>query len=268
MRRIATLLIAVTALLMQTAVAGMQEARHDRSDVGDRGDFQEREEIRQTYQIAPGASVEISNINGPLEIETVSGNTAEVYVVRSARTKADLEFHKIIIENTPSTFKLYGAQDDENSNGVTVRHRAVLKLPRPSSLKVHNINGPARVGDSDGPITLGNINGRLQVGVANDFAELSNINGSTDMTIAQLGSRGIQMRNMNGSINIRFLSDVNADLEVHSFNGSVDSSLPNMSIQKTGRSEFKGQIGSGGIPITGTHVNGAISIRRASDTAK
>ena len=250
MRRIATLLIAVTALLMQTAVAGMQEARHDRSDVGDRGDFQEREEIRQTYQIAPGASVEISNINGPLEIETVSGNTAEVYVVRSARTKADLEFHKIIIENTPSTFKLYGAQDDENSNRVTVRHRAVLKLPRPSSLRVHNINGPARVGDSDGPITLGNIN------------------GSTDMTIAQLGSRGIQMRNMNGSINIRFLSDVNADLEVHSFNGSVDSSLPNMSIQKTGRSEFKGQIGSGGIPITGTHVNGAISIRRASDTAK
>jgi hypothetical protein len=267
MRRIAILLIAMTALLVQTAVAGLQ-AQREHGDFRDRGDFQERDEIRQTYQIAPGASVEISNINGPLEIETVSGNTAEIYVVRTARTKADLEYHKIIIENTPSTFKLYGAQDDENGNRVTVRHRAVLKLPRPSALSVRNINGTARVGDVDGPITLGNINGRLEIGVANDFAELSNINGSTNMTIAQLGSRGIQMRNMNGSINIRFLSDVNADLEVHSFNGSVNSSLPNMSIQKTGRSEFKGQIGAGGIPITGTHVNGAISIRRGSDTAK
>jgi len=203
MRRLATLLIAVTALLAQTGAAAIQEAHHEHAVSHDSGDFQEREEIRQSYQIAPGASVEIANLNGPLEIETVSGNTAEIYVVRSARTKADLEYHKIIIENTPTTFKLYSAQDDDNGR-ASVRHRAVLKLPRPSALTVHNINGTARLGDVDGPITLGNINGRLQVGVANDFAELSNINGSTDMTLAQLGSRGIQMRNMNGSINIRF----------------------------------------------------------------
>src|SRR5215831_18091937 len=240
MRRIPALLITVTALLVQTATGRMQEARHDR------GDFQEREEIRQNYQIAAGATVEIFNINGPLEIDTVGGNTAEVYVERTARTKADLEYGKII----------------------NVRHRVVLKLPRPSALNVHNINGKARVGDVAGPITLGNINGRLEIGVATEFAELSNINGSTDMTIAQLGSRGIQMRNMNGSINIRFLSDVNADLEIHSFNGSVDSSLPNLSIQKKDRGEFRGQIGSGGTPIVGMHVNGAISIRRGSDTTR
>jgi len=262
----AALLITLTALLAQTATGYMQEARHER---GDRGDLQEREEIRQNYQVAPGATVEIFNINGPLEIDTVSGNTAEVYVERSARTKADLEYRKIIIENTPTSFKLYSEQpEDEIGKRINVRHRVVLKLPRPSALNVHNINGKARVGDVAGPITLGNINGRLEIGVATEFAELSNINGSTEMTIAQLGSRGIQMRNMNGSINIRFLSDVNADLEITSFNGSVDSSLPNLSIQKKDRGEFRGQIGSGGTPIVGTHVNGAISIRRGTDTTR
>ena len=263
MRRIGALLIAATALLVQTATGRIQEERSDRSG------YQEREEIRQNYQIAPGATVEIFNINGPLEIDTVSGNTAEVYVERTARTKADLEYRKIIIENTPTSFRLYSEQqEDEVGKRINVRHRVVLKLPRPSALNVHNINGKARVGDVAGPITLGNINGRLEIGVATEFAELSNINGSTDMTIAQLGSRGIQMRNMNGSINIRFLSDVNADLEITSFNGSVDSSLPNMSVQKKDRGEFRGQIGSGGTPIAGTHVNGAISIRRGSETTR
>ncbi|HVG17751.1 MAG TPA: hypothetical protein VNI02_01770 [Blastocatellia bacterium] len=232
----------------------------------DKGDLPEREEIRQSYQIAPGARVEIANINGPLEIETVSGNTAEIYVVRSARSKADLEYRKIIVENTPTSFRLYSQEPEDGlGNNITVRHRAVLKLPRPSALSVRNINGSARVGDVDGPITLGNINGPLEIGQATEFAELSNINGNMGLTIVRLGERGIRLRNVNGNINLRFLNEVNADLEVRSFNGTVNSSLPNLSVQKTGRSDFRGQIGAGGTPITGSHINGVITIRGASD---
>ena len=263
MRKNLGLVVVVLAVLGQSVGGGTQERSREK------GDFQEREEIRQTYQIAPGARVEISNINGPLEIETVSGNTAEIYIVRSARTKTDLEYRKIIVENTPSLFKLSSEQPEDGiGNNVNVRHRALLKLPRPSALSVRNINGTARVGDVDGPVTLGNINGQLEVGVATEFAELSNINGNTGMTIAQLGTRGIQMHNVNGNINIRFLSEVNADLDVRSFNGTVDSSLPNLSIQKAGRNDFRGQIGSGGAPITGVHINGVITIRRSSDTTR
>jgi len=235
----------------------------------DKADLPEREEMRQTYQIAPGARVEVFNINGPLEIETVSGKTAEIYVVRSARSREDLEYRKIIIENTPTSFRLY-SEEPENGvgNNVTVRHHAVLKLPRPSSLRVRNINGNARVGDVDGPITLGNINGVLEIGQVNESAELSNINGNTELTMERLGERGIRMRNVNGNVNLRFLSEVNADLDVTSFNGTVDSSLPNVSIQKVGRSNVRGQIGTGGTPITGSHINGVITIRNASDRTR
>jgi DUF4097 and DUF4098 domain-containing protein YvlB len=258
--RILTLGVLASALVVAqgTGAAG-QDKLHEK------GDLPERDEIRQTYQIAPGARVEIANINGPLEIETVSGNTAEIYVVRSARTRADLEYRKIVIENTPTSFKLYSEQaENEAGNNVTVRHRAVLKLPRPSALSVRNINGSARVGDVDGPVTLGNINGQLEVGQAAQFAELSNVNGNVTLTIDRLGERGIRMRNVNGNINLRFLGEVNADVEVRSFNGTVNSSLPNMSVQKVGRSDFRGQIGAGGTPITGSHINGIITIRGAS----
>jgi len=264
MRKMITLTLGVlaSALVAAQGVSAQDKLR-------DKGDLPEREEIRQTYQIAPGASVAIANINGPLEIQTISGDTAEVYVVRSARTKADLEYRKIIVENTPTSFKLYTQQrEDESGNNITVRHRVTLKLPRPSALSVRNINGNARVGDVDGPITLGNINGQLEVGQVTEFAELSNINGNLSATVVRLGERGISMRNVNGNIDLRFLSEVNADLEVRSFNGTVNSSLPNMSIQKVGRSDVRGQIGSGGTPITGSHINGVITLRGASDTTR
>ena len=263
MRRMFVLIFGLLASALLTT-QGPSASAQDK--VREKVDLPEREEMRQNYQIAPGARVEITNINGPLEIETVSGNTAEVYVVRSARTKADLEYRKIIVDNSPTSFRLYSQQpEDETANNITVRHHVVLKLPRPSALSVRNINGNARVGDVDGPITLGNINGQLEVGQATEFAELSNINGNMAMTIVRLGERGIRFRNVNGNINLRFLSEVNADVEVRSFNGTVNSTLPNTSIQRVGRSDFRGQIGSGGTPITGSHINGVITIRGASD---
>ena len=139
-----------------------------------------------------------------------------------------------------------------------------MKLPRPSDLTVRNINGNARIGAVDGPVRLGNINGELEVGHAASFAELSNVNGNMALTVERLNDRGIQMRNVNGNINLQFLDNVNADLDVKMFNGTVDSSLPNLSVQKISRSSFRGQIGAGGTPISGSHINGVITIRGAA----
>jgi hypothetical protein len=252
------LLLAVTAVMVGDAGA------QDRSR--DRGDYAERDEFRQSYKLAAGARVEVRNINGPLEIQTTDGDSAEVYLIRSARTKADLEYYKVIVENEGSTFRVYTEQPpDEFRNNVNVRHRAVLKVPRPSELDVRNINGQARIGEIDGPVHLGNINGSLEIGHLAGFAELSNINGSIAMTLERLGDRGIKMRNINGGVSFRFLDQPNADLDLDMFNGSVNSTLPNTSVQKKTRSSFRGQIGSGGVPITGSHVNGVISVRGGSE---
>ena len=45
-----------------------------------------REEIRQTYELSPGARVELIGLNGPVKIETSDTKTAEVYIERTAST--------------------------------------------------------------------------------------------------------------------------------------------------------------------------------------
>jgi hypothetical protein len=54
-------------------------------------DLPEREEIQKSYQLPPNSLVKISTIVGPVEIETANNNTAEVYIVRSAQTRAELK---------------------------------------------------------------------------------------------------------------------------------------------------------------------------------
>ena len=71
-------------------------------------DLPERDEINQTIELSNGAHVEVSGINGTVEIETASTNTAEVHIVRSANNRADLEYHKIVIEQAPNRLVVRG----------------------------------------------------------------------------------------------------------------------------------------------------------------
>ncbi len=228
-------------------------------------DLPEREQFHETYRLAPGARVEVSNINGPLEIQTADGAMAEVTVVRSARTREDLAHRRIIVEQKGNTFRVYAHEpEDPEARNVTVRHRAVIKVPRPSALLVKNVNGSARIGDIEGPITLANINGELSMGRAAGFADFANINGNMAFTLGQLGQRGVRARNINGNMNIRFLDRLNADMEVRSFNGLVNPKVASVTVRRAGRSSFLAQFGSGGTPIVMTQVNGVITIHDAS----
>src|SRR5215468_9410589 len=66
------------------------------------------EEIRREYKLSPGASVEVSNINGPVEIETADTDKAEVHIVRSARTQKDFSDRQMIIEQTSAGLVVRG----------------------------------------------------------------------------------------------------------------------------------------------------------------
>src|SRR5688572_7825593 len=95
--------------------------------------FPEKEEIRQTYQLSAGAVVNVSGINGSVEIETTSGSAAEVYIVRSAKTKDDLQYRKIIIEPSATSLVIRGENDKDRDRNQgrdrEVRQQVILKLP-------------------------------------------------------------------------------------------------------------------------------------------
>src|SRR5215813_9435882 len=58
-----------------------------------------KDETNQSYNLSRGARVEVSGINGKVEISPGSG-AAQVHIIRTAPTEEDLTHHRIIIQNT------------------------------------------------------------------------------------------------------------------------------------------------------------------------
>jgi hypothetical protein len=235
-----------------------EKSRRERGD--EDNEFTERDEFRQSYTLAPGAQVRVSGINGSVEVETSAGGAAEVQVVRTARNRSDLDYHKVIVEQTASGLVVRG-ESERDRGDHQVRQRVWLRVPRNIEFAASGINGKTTVGELDGPVHLSGINGKCEVAQARGYTDISGINGSVAMTIAQLGERGIHISGVNGHVELHFDGAVNADLSVHGINGSVSADVPNVTVQGVvSRTSFEAKIGAGGAPITVSGVNGSVRL--------
>jgi hypothetical protein len=259
---IALSILALMSLGAAQPTFGQDPQRH-RAASDDR-DFSERDEVNQTYQLSAGARVEVRGINGAVDIETSSGSSAEVHIVRSARSREDLNYHKIIIEPTANSLVVRGEKEREHDSGEhNVRQRVTLKLPRQVDLTVSGVNGRTMVGEIEGPVKLSGINGRVDVAQALGYSDISGINGHVQVNIARLSERGIHVSGVNGGVELRFSEDLNADLEVSGINGSVNTDVANVTVMgKFSRQNFRAKIGAGGTPIVVTGINGSLKLGR------
>ena len=267
-----------------------------------RGDFQERDEFKQTYQLAAGARVEVSSIRGRVEITNSDSATAEVQIIRTARNRPDLEYHKIEVAQTGNSLVVRGVQEpeDRRRENIQVNHQVILKLPRHIDLAVSSVSGSLKAGDVDGKVhvssisgsaKMGNVGGKLQVssvsgsleagnvgaearvnsisgnvrlGQVNGSLEVSSVSGTLNAALLSLSPEGIQIKSVSGSVEIAFKSDVNADFSAEHISGEVYLDVPNVTRDTEVKSpNVRARLGVGGTPITITSVSGNIRLTRS-----
>jgi len=225
-------------------------------------DLPERDEINQNFTLAPGAQVTVSGINGGVTVETAEGSAAEVHVVRSARTREDLQYHRIIVEQTGGGLTVRGEKDEQNfGRDHRVRQRVTLRVPRRVELEVRGVNGGVHVGELEGAARISGVNGGVEVAQAVGYTDLSGINGGVHVLIARLGERGLRASGINGGVELRFADTLNADLHVHGINGEVVTDVPNVTVEgRMNRNNFNAKIGAGGAPIEISGINGRVRL--------
>ena len=268
-----------------------------------RSDFRERDEFSRTYQLAPGARVEVSSIRGPVEITTGDSATAEVQIIRTARNRADLEYHKIEVDQTSNGLVVRGVResDERQRQNIQVDHHVILKLPRRIDLTVSSVSGSLKIGDVDGQATvhsisgsgtIGHIGGNVEVSSISGNLEVGNVggdarvksisgnlglgqvNGSLDVqsvsggvhaTLLSLSPQGIHIRSVSGSIEIGFKSEINADFNAESISGDVYLNVPNVTREgnEKSSSNVRARIGAGGTPISISSVSGSIRLTQS-----
>ncbi len=225
--------------------------------------FTSKQEVRQSYKLTAGSKVEVSGINGLLQIETSDTDTAEIYIIRSARNEEDFNERKLILEQKGDSLIVRVRNNRERSFWAFLgsrhdeRQHAYLKLPRQIDLDVSGINGKTDIGEIGGRVELSGLNGPVKVARATGGFDLSGVNGNIEATLAQL-TKGVDISGVNGSIDLRFAGEVNADIEVHGVNGQINPELPNLSVKEQKRGRLEARIGKGGVSIDVSGVNGNI----------
>lgn len=231
-----------------------------------------RDEIRKSYELSPGARVEVAGINGAVKIETSDTTTADVYIERTGASQEALSRRKIVIEATADKLTIRGEKGDGNFLsqvfGSSPTERVTLKLPRKISLATKGVNGSVKVGEIDGRVDVHGINGRVEIAQASEAAKFSGINGNISVALNRLGSDGVDLSGINGNIELRLGDGVNASLKAHGMNGSVVSDLPNVVVDKSSRGNYTATIGSGGSLISASGINGNIRLTRLGSENK
>ncbi|HEV2836649.1 MAG TPA: hypothetical protein VGW58_15105 [Pyrinomonadaceae bacterium] len=229
-----------------------------------------REEVRQSYELAPGARVDLGGINGPVKIETSDTRQAEIYIERTASSPEALQRRKINIQADANSLRIRAETVEHNFFAKLFGSRAsesvTLKLPRQISLFTKGVNGSVLVGEIEGPVELTGINGKVNVANAVGSATFKGINGSIVVGLKSLTQEGVTLSGINGNIELQLPADLNADFDARGMNGRVIADLPNVSIDKSKRGSYWARIGSGGNGITAKGINGNIRLTRSLAT--
>lgn len=225
-----------------------------------------RKEIREKYELAPGAQVELAGLNGSVKIETSDTRTAEVYIERTGSEEA-LNRRAINIEATANRLSIKG---EKRSTGFLSRffgseshEKVTLKLPRQISLHTKGVNGAVNVGALEGSVEVAGVNGRVEIASAAGAARFTGINGNVRVALTRVDMEGITLKGINGNIELQLPENTNASLEAKGMNGRVVSDVPWVSVDKPKHGYYSARIGNGGSPITAKGINGNIRLTRA-----
>ncbi|MCA1816845.1 MAG: hypothetical protein LC746_10640 [Acidobacteria bacterium] len=230
--------------------------------------------VNDAQTLSPGARVEVSGINGPVEIATTDSQTAEVHVENNVSDARDLENHKITVDRAADHITVRAENRGGGFGGfmrwLTGRgggnhgatQRVVLKVPRQVTVAVRGVNGEVKVGEVEGAVRVAGINGAVTVGRAAGRAEVAGVNGNVTFAMSRLADDGVRVSGVNGNIELKLATDVNADLNVGGLSGGVTYDLKNVTVEDGGdnRSRFNARIGAGGAPIRINGVHGDVHL--------
>ena len=218
------------------------------------------EEIHREYRLSPGARVEVSNINGPVEIETADTDMAEVHITRFAQGLADVNDRKLKIAGKPDGLTIRADGNSLRMIVNEVRHRVALKIPRRVDLTIKNVGDRLKVGEIDGSIHLKGLGWKADMA---GRIEISGVSGTAVIRVTKLDEQGVNISNVSGKIELLAPADLNANIDVNGNHGKVIIGLPYKVQEGTLNGlRFRAQIGSGGAPISISNITGTVSLRQ------
>ncbi len=229
----------------------------------------ETAEWRKTYELAPGGRVQISNVNGKIEVEPSTGTSVEVVARKSAKganpaaAKEAIERIEILEDVSPSSISIEtklprGGGWFQMGGHTQVQY--TVRVPVGVEAKFSTVNGGVEVSGLSGRVIAETTNGGVSARNISGPIEASTTNGGVDVELARLAEGGAKLECTNGGIRLRLPAESKASISASVTNGGINAE--GLSIEKTesSRRRLEGRLNGGGAPIRLEGTNGGIHI--------
>ncbi len=234
------------------------------------------ETIDRTFDVRPGATVSLDNVNGGITVS--AWDQPRVRVIAHKKVEADRDDVKaalgelrvdmqardggvVITTKYPRENGVSSVFDWLSGDRVQAQVRYELTVPRSMSLDVENVNGAIRVTDVSGKHDLETTNGKIEVARCAGSLEASTTNGAISAELTKV-TKGEPLRfsTTNGRIEVALPSSLAVDVDAGTTNGSIKSDLP-VATTRIDKNSLRGTINGGGTPLRLRTTNGGISIK-------
>lgn len=231
---------------------------------------QSSEEFHQSWPLAAGGRVELSNINGSVTVLASDANEVKVDAIKRGSDPDQLKRCRIEVSASRDAISIRTQYDKDgwlfgnNHNNSSVDY--TVTVPRNAQLdKLSLVNGRLNVTGVTGGLHASLVNGSIE---ANDVAgtvDASSVNGKVEVTLKS-PAKSARLHSVNGGVVLTAPSDLQAEVKANTVNGGIhnDFGLTVNKGQHVG-SSMHGRLGSGSATIDLSTVNGGITLQRAND---
>lgn len=245
----------LTAAMILAPVAGQ-------ADVTATEDFE--------FDLNPGGSLSVENINGEISIKAGSGNTVRITAHKKANDDEYLEGLEIHISADDDRIRIrtehpnrdggwFGFNKGSGSVSYEITAPADTRLD-----SIDTVNGEIEIEGIAGDVNADTTNGGINVtGLRGNFNG-DTVNGSIDATFETLGgNQRVVADTVNGRITLRLPADASAEIDAGTVNGGIDADDFGLAVEKgfLGR-DLEGEIGGGEARVNLGTVNGRIRISK------
>jgi DUF4097 and DUF4098 domain-containing protein YvlB len=228
----------------------------------------ESEPWSKNYTLQPGGRVEITNVNG--RIELTGGDTDRVEVSaekigKGSTVEAAREMLKRIeIREQVTPDRIYLETRLNRSSGFNMGNgevRYTVRVPAGASVKLHTVNGGIEVDNVRGRAELETTNGGIVARRIAGGLDASTTNGGVEAEVEELAADGVQMECTNGGLRLRLPANARADISARITNGGINvDGLELDSIGEQSRRRLEGRLNGGGARVRLEGTNGGIRI--------
>ena len=201
------------------------------------------QEEHQTYQLAAGAHVDVSNISGPVSVEATDGSTAEVSIYRRAPNRDDLAYRKVSVEDLAG-IDHPAKNDGTEHSSIDLTESCRTQTPTPGQRERKSISGDFNISGVTGAVDLNGISGGRLCSL-NGALTVSGVSGNVRVAVARLNDTGLRVSGVSRNVYLGLASDLNAELRVGNTTAGVSNKIQ-VSLVSVGPSNYSARLGSGG----------------------